>query len=261
MRERILELVQYRELLFMLTWKDIRIRYKQSVMGFFWAILMPVLIVMAGVLVKKAFATFSGATLNANDVASVAVKSVPWAFVVSAIRFSTQCLVGNQNLVRKIYFPREVFPISAVLASLFDFAIASVALVLLCAAMKIGISVHLLWLPLLLGLLVLWTLGVGMILSCANLFFRDVKYLVEVFLTFGIFFTPVFYSAEQLGNWGTVVLLHPVSPLLEAINAVVVLHQPPALPWVAYAAICGVVGLAAASTLFDRAQHRFAEIA
>jgi ABC-type polysaccharide/polyol phosphate export permease len=261
MRKRILELLQYRDLLFVLTWKDIQIRYKQSVMGFFWAILMPVLIVMAGVLIKKAFATFSGAPLNRHDIASVAVKSVPWAFVVSAIRFSTHCLVSNQNLVRKIYFPREIFPMAAVLASLFDFAVASVALVLLCVVMQIGLSVHLLWLPLLLGILVLWTLGVGLVLSCANLFFRDVKYLVEVFLTFGIFFTPVFYSAKQLGRWGTVVLLHPVSPILEAIEAVVVLHQPPAWPWVVYAAVCGIVGLAMASAIFDRAQHRFAEIA
>ncbi len=261
MRKRILELVQYRDLLFVLTWKDIQIRYKQSVMGFFWAILMPALIVAAGILIKKAFATFSGAALNPDDIASVAVKSVPWAFVVSATRFSTQCLVSNQNLVRKIYFPREVFPISAVLASLFDFAIASVTLVLLFTVMQIGISVHLLWLPLLLGILFLWTLGVGMVLSCANLFFRDVKYLVEVFLTFGIFFTPVFYSAEQLGRWGTGVLLHPVSPLLEAIHAVVVLHRPPAWPWVAYAAVCGIAGFVIASALFDRVQHRFAEIA
>lgn len=260
MSKQILELIQHRELLLMLTWKEIRIRYKQSVMGFFWAIFMPTLIVMAGVLVKKAFATLTGTPLDMRDIASVAVKSVPWAFVVSAIRFSTQCLVSNQNLVRKIYFPREVFPIAVILTSLFDFAIASLALALFFTVVQIGISVHLLWLPLLLGLLALLALGICMILACANLFFRDVKYLVEVFLTFGVFFTPVFYGAEQLGSWGTMVLLNPVAPLLEGIDAVVVLHQPPAWPWVGYAAACAIVGLAFAWTIFNRVQHRFAEI-
>src|SRR5713226_3036099 len=120
----IAELVQHRDLLFMLTWRDIKIRYKQSVMGFFWAILMPALIISTGVLVRYVFSAGLGQRLGLADVASVALKSLPWAFFVGSIRFATTSLTGNSNLVTKIYFPREVFPLSAVLANLFDFAVA-----------------------------------------------------------------------------------------------------------------------------------------
>src|SRR5262250_2533655 len=98
------EILQYRDLLFMLTWRDIKVRYKQSVMGFLWAVLMPILIVGSGLIVTVAFSTISGRPVNRNDVLSVAVKAVPWAFFVGAIRFATNSLVQNRELVTKIYF-------------------------------------------------------------------------------------------------------------------------------------------------------------
>ena len=243
----------------MLTWKEIRIRYKQTVMGFFWALLMPMMIVAAGVLIRQAFATFSGKALNYSDVASLSVKALPWAFFVGAIRFSTNSLTGNSNLVTKIYFPREVFPISSVLANLFDFAVASLVVIVLLVFGKIGVSVYFLWLPILLLLLILLTTGLGMFLACANLFYRDVKYLVDVVLTFGILFTPVFYDSTMLGNWGPLLLLNPLAPILEAINSVVVLHRPPDYGWVAYSACWAVFGFFLAWKLFDRAEYAFAE--
>ena len=246
MRGLVSELLEYRDLLFMLTWKDIRIRYKQSVMGFFWAISMPVLIVTAGVLVKEAFAMFSGKALDLTDVASLSVKALPWAFFIGAIRFATNSLTSNSNLVTKIYFPREILPISAVLASLFDFAVASGALVVILAAARVGVSIHLAWVPLLLALLILLAAGVGMLLSCGNLFFRDVKYIVEVFLTFGIFFAPVFYDTKMLGKWGPLILLNPVSPILEAMNDVIVLHNSPNYFWLGYAGAWALFGPATA---------------
>jgi len=253
------ELVSHKHLLFMLTWRDIKIKYKQSVMGFLWAILMPVLIVTAGVIVKKAFSILSGVPLQLSDIASVSVKALPWAFFIGSIRFATISLTTNLNLVTKVYFPREVFPLSAVLAHLFDFAIASAALVIILTLAGIGISVHLLWLPLLLILLILLTSGISMFLACANLFFRDVKYLVEVMLTFGIFFTPVFYETSMFGKWAPLLLLNPVGFLLEAINSVVVLHKSPDLFWLTYTACWAVMGFLAAWKIFDRAEPAFAE--
>ena len=113
MKEQLRELYQHRELLYMLVYRDIKVRYKQSVMGFLWAILMPVLIVMAGVVVRYAYAVLSGKPLQTADIASLAVKSIPWAFLVSSIRFGMYSLVGNYNLVTKIYFPTEIFPMAA----------------------------------------------------------------------------------------------------------------------------------------------------
>jgi homopolymeric O-antigen transport system permease protein len=253
------DLVQYRDLLYMLTWRDIKIRYKQSVMGFLWAILMPTIIVGAGILVRFAFSVSSGRSLEWADIASISLKSLPWAFFVSAIKFSTGSLVGNSNLVTKIYFPREVFPIAAVLASLFDFVIASWVVILVLVLARVGVSVYLLWFPILLILLILLTAGLGMFLSCANLFFRDIKYLTDIFLTFGIFFTPVFYDARMVGKWAPLLLINPLGALLEALNDVVVRHQAPSYPWLAYTTIWAVGGLMVSWLIFHRAEAKFAE--
>ncbi len=243
----------------MITLRDIKIRYKQSVMGFLWAILMPILIIGSGLIVTIAFSTISGRTVSKLDVLAVAVKAVPWAFFVGAIRFGTNSLVSNKELVSKVYFPRQILPIASVVASAFDFAVAGGALALILVALRVVSGIQLFWLPVLLGLLALLAAGLAIFLSCANLFFRDVKYLVEIFLTYGIFFTPVFYSAAKLGKWGPIVLLNPVGPLLESINSVVILHQRPEYGWLAYAAACAVLGFMLAWRIFRRAEAAFAE--
>jgi ABC-type polysaccharide/polyol phosphate export permease len=259
MTESIREVIQYRNLLWMLTWRDIKVRYKQSVMGFFWAILMPLLIVAAGVLVRLAYSITSSHRMNFADLASIMLKSLPWAFFVGAIKFGANSMLSNPNLVTKIYFPREVFPLAAVLASLFDAAIASTVIFVFLVVARVGVSLYLFWLPLLLLLIVLLTAGLAMLLSCANLFFRDVKYLVDILLTFGIFFTPVFYDARMLGKWQTLLLMNPLGALLEAINDVVVHHQAPSYPWLVYATCFAIFGLLASWWIFDRAEARFAE--
>lgn len=253
------EFLQYKDLLFMLTWRDIKIRYKQSVMGFLWAILMPILIIGSGLVVMVAFSTVSGRPVNKADVLSVAVKAVPWAFFVGAIRFATSSLIMNKELVTKIYFPREILPMASVLANLFDFSVAAVVLTIILTVTQSGVSIYLLWVPVLLGMLIAFTLGISILLSCANLFFRDVKYLVEVVLTYGIFFTPIFYSASKLGKWGPAVLLNPVGPILESLNNVVVLHKGPDLFWLAYSAVWTIVSLITAWKIFQKAEPAFAE--
>jgi lipopolysaccharide transport system permease protein len=259
LRESVAEVYQYRDLLYMLAWRDIRARYKQSVMGYFWAILMPLLIVGAGLLVRFAFSMNSGKHINFADVASITLKSLPWAFFVSAIKFGTNSMVANPNLVTKIYFPREVFPLAAVLASLFDAAIASTLIVLVLVLGKVGVSIYLFWLPVLMVLTLLLTAALAMFLSCANLFFRDVKYLVDVLLTFGILFTPVFYEARMVGKWAPLLLINPIGALLEAMNDVVIHHQAPSYPWLVYAACCALLGLLISWLIFDRAEAKFAE--
>jgi lipopolysaccharide transport system permease protein len=253
------ELVEFRYLLFMLTWRDIRIRYKQTIMGFLWAVLMPAMIVAGGILVKKAFAVANGTPLDAAAVASVSVKALPWAFVVGSLRFATSSLTSNSTLLTKVYFAREVLPLSAALANLFDFGVAAVLLGVVLAVVGVAPSVQLAWVPVLLALLVLMTAAAGMLLACANLFFRDVKYLLEVVLTFGIFFTPVLYEARMLGSWAPLLLFNPFGALLEALNDAVVLHVRPDPFWVAYAAVWSVLGFVVAWAIFHRAEPLFAE--
>jgi ABC-type polysaccharide/polyol phosphate export permease len=119
--------------------------------------------------------------------------------------------------------------------------------------------VHLLWVPLLLALLIAQVVGLSLLLSAANLFFRDVKYLVEVVLTFAIFFTPVFYSVALFGDRGKYLLLNPVAPLLEGLDAVIVQGHAPDAFWTAYAAGWAVVLLLVTPPVFLRLEPKFAE--
>lgn len=253
------ELIQYRNLLWMLTWRDVKIRYKQTVMGFLWAIFMPMLIVTAGLLVKKGFSIVSGKPLDMAELASVSVKSLPYSFFIASIRFATNSLVSNTNLVTKIYFPREVFPVAAVLANLFDFLLATVVLAFILAVTGFRVDAQALWVPLLVLLLVLFAVALGMLLSCANLFFRDVKYIVEVLVTFAIFFTPVFYDASLFGKWEPVLLLNPLGAILEGINDVLILHRPPDAFWLLYSGVWALGGLFLCWSLFHRLEFLFAE--
>jgi lipopolysaccharide transport system permease protein len=267
-----------RELLYQLTRRDITIRYKQAVMGFGWALFMPLMIVFSGLVVQLALANFSGRTLSASGLGGMAVKAVPWAFFVGAIGFATNSLVANMSLVTKVAFPRAVLPLSAVGAQCFDTAIALVALaIVLPLAGAVQASWALLWVPVMLLLLLCFTVACSLFLSCANLFFRDVKYIVQVLLTFGIFFTPVFFEPAMFGSRGApIAMLNPMSPILEGLRlsvtqghnlleplsttlangAVVTVWSP---MFLLYACVVTLVGLPAAALLFHRSQYAFAE--
>jgi len=267
---------RYRELLYQLTLRDIRVRYKQAVMGLGWAVLMPVIVVLAGALVRYAMARLSGTDLRGEAVAAVAVRAIPWTFFVGAISFANTTLIGNHNLVTKIYFPREMLPLAAVLAQVFDSAIGTVALLVLLLFLGITPTLAWLWALPIAALLILFTSGVALFLSCANLFFRDVKYIVQVLLTFGIFFTPVFYEASMLGSSGSMlVMLNPLAPLLEGLRLAVldghnlthvlvtsaagseVLAWSPWFLW--YGMACTAIMFGVSAIMFHRLEFLFAE--
>ena len=271
-----IEVWEHRELLEQLTRRDIKLRYKQAAMGFAWAVFMPCLIVLSGLIIRFAMAQISGQSLARVDIANIAIKGVGWAFFVGALGFATASLVGNSNLVTKIYFPREVLPLSSVGAQAFD---TSIGLLTLCFILPfLGVRPHpsFVWVPLLLLLLVLFTTGVSLFLSCANLFFRDVKYIVQVVLMFGIFFTPIFFEPSMLGARGAhIAMLNPLTGILEGLRLSVVeghnLLYPMSVvikgveravwePWeLAYSAACAVVAVLGAAMMFRRLQHLFAE--
>jgi len=258
-KEDLRELYKYRELLYMITYRDIKVRYKQSIMGFLWAVLMPILIVMSGVVVRYAYALAAHTSLQSSDIAGVAIKSLPWAFLVSTIRFACMSLVNNKELVTKIYFPKEIFPIAAMLASLFDLLVASGALVFFLLILRIGLSRHLVWVPLLLLATMILAAGIAMIVSAASLFFRDVKFIVEVLLTFGIFFTPVFYDVSMFGEKGKWLLLNPASPILDGFAACVARRQAPELAWLSYSVIFALILFVGGYAFFKHLEPAFAE--
>jgi len=253
------ELFDRRDLLYMITWREIRVKYKQSVMGMLWAILMPCIIVSAGLVVRYAFAMVAGKPFAIADLTSVAVKAAPWAFFVSALRFGTNSLISNVNLVTKIYLPRLIFPLAAVFSQMFDFLVATAVVSLFLVAAGTVWSVQLLWVPFLILTLIILVSALAIVFSAASLFFRDVKFIVEVLLTFAIFFTPVFYESSLFGAWAPVLLSNPVSPLLEGLSTAVILHQCPPLFWLSYSFAVSVCLFILAILMFRKLDPYFAE--
>lgn len=271
------DVIGARDLVYQLTLRDIRIKYKQAVMGFGWAVLMPILVVMAGLLIRYIMATASGTELSGRIVGGMAVKALCWAFFSGAIGLATASLIANMSLLTKIYFPREVLPLSTTLAQTVDTLIGAAAVALLLPFIGARLSPHLLWVPVLFGLLFGLTLAASLFLSCANLFFRDVKYIVQVLLTFGIFATPVLFEPQMLGQLGgRLLMLNPLSPIMEGLRLSIMeghdLLQPLTVilsdgsaflawsPWyLLYVAAWMFVGLLGSTVLFRRAAFVFAE--
>lgn len=215
---------QYHELLWQMVLRDIKLRYKQAVMGFFWALFVPLMVVCSGTVLKYVMATISGQPLDLPSFANMAVKALGWSLFLGILNNGANSLLGNINLITKIYFPREVIPIAGMLVQLFDTLIGSIVLagLLICVGV-VTWSWNLLWIPVLGALLILLALAVGFFLSCAMVFYRDVKYLLNVFTSFGIFFTPVFFEINQIGGTlGFVMMLNPAAPLLEGLRLVIV---------------------------------------
>jgi ABC-type polysaccharide/polyol phosphate export permease len=271
------ELLDHRDLLLQLASRDVRVRYKQAVMGFAWAILTPLLLVGAGTLMRIAVATMAGVQLEMSEVGSIALKSFPWAFFAGAVGFAVQSITGNISLVTKIYFPRAVLPLGVVTAHLFDLAIGAATLLVVLPFLGAALTPALLWVPVLVLLLVMFTAGTGVFLACANLFFRDVKYITQVLLTFGVFFTPVLFDAVSFGAKGArILMLNPLSPIFEGLRLSVmeghnlltpltVVARSGAVvpvwePWyLLYSAAWSLGGLGFAVVLFQRTQYLFAE--
>lgn len=273
LRDIVADFRRSRDLLVQLTLRDIRIRYKQAILGFAWALLLPLTIVLAGLAVRVAISVASGHAIERAQLARMAIKSVPWAFFVGCIGTGTPSLTGNITLVTKVYFPREVLPIAACIAQSFDSAIGLLAVVAILPFLGVAPSVQLLWVPFLLVLLAALAAATVLFLSCANLFFRDVKYMVQVFLSFGIFFTPVLVDAPMFGpRFAPIIMLNPIAPILEGLRLAVVDHHNLLAPvvsgtghWVswhpwylAYATVWAVGGLIASALFFHRSERRFA---
>ena len=273
LREIFGDFVRYHELLTELTTRDLRIRYKQAVMGLAWAVLTPLVVVLAGWVIRVAFSYLYGASVAPAELAGVAVKSVGWSFFVGALAFGTASIPANIALVTKVYFPRELLPVSALLTQVVDTAIGAAALVVLLPLFGVRATSGLLWVVPLVLLLVLVTLGVSLLASCANVFFRDARHVVQLVISFGIFFTPVFFDASSMGPRGArLLMLNPLAPILEGLRLAIVqghnLFVPlvgPAgatlwNPWtLAYAAAWAIFGTAASAIVFHRAEFKFAE--
>ena len=273
LREITRELITYRELLRELTYRDLKIRYKQAVMGIAWAVLTPVVVALSGAVVWFAIAHLRGSGVDLQVIAGIMVKALAWAFFAGALGFGTASITANLQLITKVYFAREVLPLAAVLTQLVDTFIAGLVTAVLLVMLGVNLNANLLWLILLIPLLVLFTTAVTLLFACLNVLFRDAKHLVQLVLSFGIFFTPVFFEPEMFGpRVSRLVMLNPLSGVLEGMRLAVVqghnlmtpLVGPTGAaiwePWyLAYAAAWSILGLLFSAIVFHRSEFVFAE--
>jgi lipopolysaccharide transport system permease protein len=251
------EQFEFRELLFQMTRRDLLLRYKQAVMGFGWAIGTPLLnMIVFSVIFTRV------APLHTDIPYPIYAYTglLPWNFFASALRFSTVSLTSNTNLVTKVYFPREIFPFSAILLALVDFAVASTVLIGLMLHYRIEVTRTILFLPIVLLVQVAFTAGVALLLAMSNLFFRDIKYLSDLGITIWMFATSVVYPVERIqGKLGAVLKLNPMTPIIDAYRAVLLRGELPAANAFIVVALISVMVFAAAWIAFHYAEFYFAE--
>ena len=273
------ELWDSRDLVVQFMLRDIMIRYAQAVMGFAWALVMPMLIVGAGLIFRVVLSTLSNSPIEGASVASLAAKAVPWAFFSGGLTQATQSLLAHANLIGKVYFPRESIPVASVFSQAPDLLVSLLVVLIVLPIVGVSIQITTLWVIVLLLLLVVFTIGWALILSCSNLFFRDVKYILQVALNFGVFATPVFFEPQMLGRRGAGIMLAlPLSPFIQAMDVSIVrghnLLQPLSVqnakgaslvvwePWMlAYAASLAIGVFIVGLIVFRRTSSRFAEMA
>ncbi|MGE0441933.1 MAG: ABC transporter permease [Gemmatimonadales bacterium] len=267
-RAAVAEIWSRHELLEALIRRDLTLRYREAVMGVAWAVLLPMLTVGAGLAVRMAMGVMVGRAAGAVPIGAIAVKAVPWAFVVATLNFTTASLVANGGLIGKIWFPREVVPLAVIGSHLVDLGVGAAVVALMGPWLGLTLAPSLLAIPLLLLCLILLVFAFGLILSCLNLLFRDVKYLVQTGLTFAIFVTPVLYDPPSItSRLGLIVYANPVSALLQGIRIAAIdgrwpwLDGPAWNPWLlAWPVGLTIVLLPLAVLIFRRASTRFAEL-
>ena len=211
------ELWEYKELLYFLAWRDIKVRYKQTVLGAAWAIIQPffTMVVFSIFFGKLARVPSDGIPYPIFAYAAL----VPWTFFANGLNQSSNSLVGSANLIKKVYFPRLVVPIASVISGVFDFILAF--LVLLGMMLYYGIfpKANIVWLPFLLLLTLTTSLGVGLWLSALNVQFRDVRYTVPFLTQFWLFATPIAYPSSLLSQpWRTLYGINPMVGVVEGFR-------------------------------------------
>lgn len=253
------ELWEYRELLYFLTWRDIKVRYKQTALGAAWAIIQPVFMMVVFSLFFGRLAKVPSDGIPYPVFAFCAL--LPWQLFAHALTESSNSLVGNQNLITKVYFPRLVVPISAVLGGLIDFLIAFVILLGLMLYYGIVPGWAIVTLPGFILLAVLTALGVGLWLSALNVQYRDVRYTINFLVQFWLFATPVAYPSSLIPEkWRVFYGLNPMAGVVEGFRWALLgkANPPGAMLWVSVGVV--MVILIGGLYYFKRMEQQFADI-
>lgn len=259
MIEKIRELVKYKELLLNIALREIKVRYKQSILGILWSILQPLSMMIIFTIVFSRFAGIPSDGIPYPLFSYCAL--LPWQFFSHAFSSATVSLVSNTNLVQQIYFPREIFPISSIIATFYDFLIASSIFIILLIFYKVHITFYALFAVLLLILQILLILGVSFFASALNVFYRDVAHFLTFITQIWMFATPVIYPIsvvpEKLRPF---YLLNPMAGIIDGYRRVIIQGMPPDWQYLGIATAVTLVVLVFSYKYFKKVEMKFADV-
>ena len=253
------ELWNYRALLYFFIWRDLKVRYKQTVMGASWAIIQPLFTMVI-------FSLFFGklAQVPSDDlpypIFSYAAL-VPWTFFANGISMASNSLVINANMVTKIYFPRMTLPLASVLAGLVDFTLAFIVLLIMIFFYGIIPTVNIIWLPYFFLLALITSMGVGLWFSAMNVQFRDIRYMVPFILQAWMFLTPIAYPSSLLSEpWRTLYGLNPLAGVVEGFRWALLGSDTAPGPMTIVSTLVALIILVSGAYYFRRKELIFADV-
>ena len=252
------ELWAYRELLYFLAWRDVKVRYKQTALGALWAILVPVLNMIVFTII------FGNLAKMPSDGVPYPIFSysalLPWTYFATSLAGASNSLLGSASMITKVYFPRLIVPISSVFSGLVDFAFAFIVMVGMMVFYQIRPTIYVLLLPLFLLLALVTSLGVGLWLAALNVKYRDVRYVVPFLVEFWKFATPVIYPSSLLSEpWRTLSGLNPMVGVIEGFRWALIGSKPPEL-MILVSTVMAILILITGAFYFRRMEKTFADL-
>lgn len=253
------EVWEYRELLYFLGWRDIKVRYKQTILGATWAIIQPffTMVVFSLFFGRLAKVPSDGIPYPLFSYAAL----VPWTFFANGLAQSSNSLIGSSNLIKKIYFPRLIIPMASVGSGLIDFVLAFVVLLLMMFYYGMALSWNIIWLPPLLLLALVTALGVGMWLSAMNVQFRDVRYTIPFLTQIWLFSTPIAYPSSLLSEpWRTLYAINPMVGVVEGFRWALLSTDTAPGPMIIVSSVVALGLLISGALYFKRMEKTFADV-
>jgi ABC-type polysaccharide/polyol phosphate export systems, permease component len=253
------ELWEYRELLYFLVWRDVKVRYKQTALGAAWAVIQPVMTMVV-------FSIFFGrlGKLSSDGVPYpifTFAALVPWTLFSNGLMQATNSLVGSSHLIKKVYFPRLIIPIASVLAGVVDFFLAFAVLLVLMLFYGIAPTWNTLWLPVFMFMTVAASLAVSLWLSALNVQFRDVRHVIPFLTQIWLFATPIAYSSSLLSEpWRTLYGLNPMVGVVEGFRWALLGTDTKPGAMAAFSLAVSLVLLVSGAYYFRRMERNFADI-
>jgi lipopolysaccharide transport system permease protein len=253
------ELKKHRELLFSWTLRDFKVRYSQSLLGVTWAILQPFSLM---IIFSAVFSVFLKVPTDGIPYPVFAYTAIlPWTFFANALSFAIPSLVSNMNLVSKIYFPREIFPLSSILVCLIDFGVASIIFVLMLLFYRVPVGLTILYVPLILIVQIILTFGISLLGSAVIVFYRDVRFVIPLALQIWMYVSPVIYPANMVPpKFRSIYFLNPMAVLIDTYRRIILFNQTPDWRYLGLTSLLSVLLMVGAYRYFKRAEREFADL-